>query len=158
LTGVPAASIDSRQQRTEAAGHVVWNWRGPGSTAVVADHSRRHQAIQGLIAFVAGLALRLLHAPRASLVACVLGAIGLVLAAVAPVTWLRQIRRALEALTRAVGMVVSTIVLSMVYFGFMLPAGLLSRRRKDVRYRATFDRSATSYWTPARASESERQF
>jgi hypothetical protein len=145
---VPADPADIRQQRAAEAAHAVWDWRAPpvtGAEALERGHPRRHQAIQGLV--------------RASLVAVCLGMAGLLLAAIAPVRWLLAIRKALDAFGHAVGVVVSTVVLSLVYFGFMLPAGLLSRRRKDSRYRGAIDRSAASYWTAARPSESaERQF
>lgn len=71
----------------------------------------------------------------------------------------RSIWRGFMTTTRPVGWVVSMVLLSVVFFGVLLPMGLLSRAFRGDRLGRRFDPAAPTYWDRADADDApERRF
>jgi hypothetical protein len=147
----------------EEAGRAIWNWRAPRPAPATAG-LRRRMGLQAGAGILVGTAFLGLRFHRAGTLALTLSTVLLVLSALAPIAILTGIRRGLEVFADLVGRIVSAVVLTIVYFGFFLPAGLLGRRnakaRAHARYKRSFDRAASTYWaTRTRPPSSpERQF
>lgn len=67
--------------------------------------------------------------------------------------------RGFMAVTRPIGWVVSMVLLSTVYFGVLLPMGLLSRAFRGDRLGRRLDREAATHWDTADVDDGpERRF
>lgn len=121
---------------------------------------RRRLGIQGVIGVVIGGLLLLSHHPRLGTVALTLSSTSLLLALFGPPAWIRAVHHGLELFAKAVGQATTFVVLSLVYFLFFLPVGLLSRGKATARFQRLLDPKAATYWRKRTTgmSQSERQF
>ena len=55
---------------------------------------------------------------------------------------------AATTVTRPIGLVVSEVMLSVMYFGVITPVAIVSRLVRRDRLRRTLDKGAASYWVP----------
>jgi hypothetical protein len=71
----------------------------------------------------------------------------------------RPIWHGFMTVTAPIRWVVSMVLLSVVYFGVLLPMGLLSRTFRGDRLGRRFDRTAATYWAPAEVDDGpDRRF
>lgn len=147
---------------------VVWDWRG-GETeesrrAREAAHIRRRGLIGGAVGLtVAALVFFLWKKP---VPAAVIAGIALLLSLpglLAPLTAGRSVGRALDRFGHAVGLGVTWVLMTLLYYLLFLPVGLFLRTRGKLGITRAFDPRRSSYWTSveererARAPESYRR-
>jgi hypothetical protein len=145
---------------------VIWSWRGGDNT----EHARAREAAaarqRGLLGGLIGLSIAALlyFFARKPVPAAVVAAVTLVftlLALLAPLTAYKAVTRALDRFAYAVGTGVTWVLLTVIYYLFFLPLGLILRSRGKLRVTRGFDAQRSSYWTPledrARTPESYRR-
>lgn len=147
---------DTTASTTKAAA-LVWDWRArlagdagrPAQAARDAAHARKRGVIGLLVGLaVAGVIYFFLHSPRmASVVAGISGLLAL-LALLFPLTLYRQVMKGLDLFAHGVGVVVTWLAMTLVYFLLFLPVGLLLRAGKKLGITRHYDPSAPSYWSP----------
>ena len=147
------------------ASSVAWDWR---RSAGVDGGSRDREAAaarkRGIIQALVGLAVAVLfYVFWRRVPAYVVGAVAIftLLAALAsPLGLYRGISRALEAFGHFVGMAVTWVLMTVLYFLFVWPVGLLLRAAGKLGITTGFDRSRSTYWSaaaPRRGAESYRK-
>lgn len=141
---------------------VVWDWRGGGER----EESRRaHEAAEirrrGLIGLVIGLAVAALvyFLWKKPVPAAVIAAVALLLSLpglVAPLTAGRGVGRALDRFAYAVGMGVTWVLMTLLYYLLFLPVGLVLRARGKLGITRAYDPGRPSYWTSVEERERAR--
>jgi hypothetical protein len=140
---------------------VVWDWRG-GETEEP-RRAREAAAIRrrGLIGAVVGLAVAALVFLlwKKPVPAAVIAAIALLVslpALVAPLTAGRGVARALDRFAHAVGLGVTWVLMTFLYWVLFLPVGLFLRARGRLGITRSFDPRQPSYWISVEERERAR--
>ena len=136
--------------RPEAAA-AAWPWRRRAADVEAPRRAAAAQRRRGVIGGVVGSLVALLlwqWRPTMALVVLAIATLLTLLALVSPLGAFRQVSRALEAFARGVGLALTWVLMTVVYYGLFLPVGLLLRARGRLRLRKRLDPAAPSYWTP----------
>lgn len=151
--------------RAEAA-RVIWDWRGTRARQA-SDHRVRSVRLRGIGGGVVGglVGLVLYHYVSVTVAMIAFGVAGLtsVTALVSPLGAYRWVEKAAGLLALAIGMILTWILLTPVYYGFFLPFSLLFRRGDADQMKRRLDAAAPSYWIKRRdpapgPAPYERQF
>lgn len=149
----------SQTERLPSA--VVWDWRG--AEPEEARRTREAAAIRrrGLIGAAVGLAVAALvfFLWKRPVPAAVIAAIALLVslpALLAPLTAGRGVARALERFAHAVGLGVTWVLMTLLYWLLFLPVGLALRARGRLGITRSFDPRRPSYWTSVEERERAR--
>ena len=147
---------------------VVWDWRGGDQEG--ARRAREAAAIRrrGLIGGAVGLAVAALvfflwKKPVPALVIATIAVLLSLPGLVAPLTAGRGVARALDRFGYAVGLGVTWVLMTILYYLLFLPVGLVLRARGRLGITRELDPRRPSYWTSveererARAPESYRR-
>ncbi len=131
--------------RPEAAA-AVWRWRepGPGKEAK-ARRLRRQGLVQALVGAAIGGLLAFWH-PTFAKVVWVIAGFTLLAALLSPTGLYAGIARALEALGRGIGRVMTVLLLVPVFVLFFGVYGGLGRRGRRDKLERWFDAGASTYW------------
>jgi len=138
---------------------VAWDWRHAGNSEAAATEraaARRRGAIQGAVGLAVAAFLYWIWSPLPPWAPAIVAAVAvltLVLALATPTTGYRYLTRAVEAFAHAVGMVVTWVLMTLLYYLFFLPVGFLLRAGSKLGITTGFDRSRASYWSPAATPE-----
>jgi hypothetical protein len=133
---------------------VIWNWR-PEDDAGARARASAAARKRGLLGLVVGLAVAaLLHhfRPAAGFVAGSVAGIALLfflLAVAAPLTLYPQVMALLDRFGHLVGTAVTWVLMTVLYFVFFLPVGLLLRAGGKLGITTRPDRGLPSYWSAA---------
>jgi hypothetical protein len=115
----------------------------PGAAAL-----RRSGVVRALVPLaMAGLFVWTAH-PIAAGIAAALGGLTLLLALVSPTRGYLALKRAVDGLGRGIGTLLGFLLLAPVFYLFVTPLGLLTRRGRGDRIGRAFDRTMPSYWRP----------
>ncbi len=147
----------------------VWQWRrDPGAEtrarAEAARAARVRGAIQGAVGFAAALvAAFAFHRPTLGSVIASIAALVTLLALLSPLGAFRILTLGVEKLGRAIGLVVTWILMPIIFFLFFLPVGLFLRSRGKTGITLGADPKLSSYWIstedhPSGPATYERQF
>lgn len=153
------------QDRSSDPSAVVWTWRKAGDDDATA---RRREAAaarrRGVIGLAIGLATAALIFLWKPVLAAVVAGIALVLgliALAAPLTLYKQVTRGLDLFAHGVGMVVTWVLMTLLYYLLFLPVGVLLRSRRRLGITRSFDPALSTYWKATdgreRAPESYRK-
>ena len=134
------------------ASRAAWDWQRSQVTGP--SRERRKMAIRSAVGLLAAVVFWLLHAHRASALAGFAGVLSALLAAIAPARILRSLDHYIDLFSRGVGRVVSVVVLTPIYFAFIVPLGFFLRRRPEALYQRQMNRAAATYWTRPTGSQS----
>lgn len=133
---------------------VAWDWRAGGddSSKVRAEEARKNAAARkrGLIGGAVGLAIAVAvyYFVRPGLAYVIAGvAIVLSLIAVASPPVYRKISGLLDRFAHFVGMAVTWVLMTILYYLLFFPVGLLLRARGKLAITRHPDRRAATYWT-----------
>jgi hypothetical protein len=142
---------------------VIWSWRreeGAGAEARAAAAARK----RGLLGAVVGLvAAAVIHhfRPTAGLVVAGVALLFLAIALAAPLTLYPKVMGLLDRFAHAVGTAVTWVLMTVLYYLFFLPAGLLLKAGGKLGITTRPDRRLPSYWSVAderqRAPEAYRK-
>lgn len=163
--GGSAGREDLLPGRAEAA-RVIWDWRGTRARHA-ADHRARAVRLRGIVGGVVGvvIGLALYHYVSVTVAMIAFGVAGLtsVAALVSPLGAYRWVEKAAGLLALAIGMILTWILLTPVYYGFFLPFSVLFRRGDADQMKRRLDPAARSYWVkrqdpPPGPAPYERQF
>jgi hypothetical protein len=150
VTPAPTAEV-AAPSRPEAAA-AVWQWRRAGVDD--GEAGRRAAATQrrkGLVGGVVGAVVALIvwqWRPAMALVVLGIALLLTALALVSPLGAFRRVTAALEAFGRAVGVGLTWVLMTLVYYLLFLPVGLVLRARGRLRLRKRLEPGLPSYWTP----------
>jgi hypothetical protein len=130
---------------------VAWDWRRTGG---IEDTEKKHDAAarrRGLIGGAVGLAVAvaayLWWKPGAAyLIAGV--ALALTLLALAAPAAYRKVTGLLDRFAHAVGMAVTWVFMTLIYYVLFFPVGLLLRAQKKLAITEHPDPRQASYWSP----------
>jgi len=146
---------------------VIWSWRqegDPGAAARAAAAAAGTARGRGLLGAAIGLAAAaILHhfRPVAGFVVAGIALLFLVIALAAPLTLYPRVMGLLDRFAHAVGTAVTWVLMTLLYYLFFLPVGLLLRAGGKLGITTRFDRGLPSYWSPAderqRAPEAYRK-
>jgi hypothetical protein len=142
---------------------VIWSWRpqdDAGARAREAAAARR----RGLLGFAIGIvAAVVVHhfRPVAGFVVAGVALLFLLLALASPLTLYPKVMGLLDRFAHAVGMAVTWVLMTVLYYLFFLPAGLLLRAAGKLGITTRPERGLPSYWSAAderqRAPEAYRK-
>jgi hypothetical protein len=130
---------------------VIWRWRqegDPGAAAHAAAAARK----RGLLGLVVGLAAAAgIHhfRPVAGFVVAAIAILFFLLAVAAPLTLYPQVMALLDRFGHLVGTAVTWVLMTVLYYLFFLPVGLLLRAGGKLGITTRPDRGLPSYWSPA---------
>src|SRR6476620_8514843 len=128
---------------------VIWSWRpqdDAGARAREAAAARK----RGLLGFVIGLAAALVihhFRPVAGFVVGGVAVLFLLLAMASPLTLYPKVMGLLDRFAHAVGMAVTWVLMTVLYYLFFLPAGLLLRAAGKLGITTRPERGLPSYWS-----------
>ncbi len=129
---------------------VAWDWRHAADTTIKDDAkanaaARKRGVIGGLVGLLIATAAYFFWRPG---VAWVIAGISLSLAllAVAAPPAYRKVAGLLDRFGHAVGMAVTWVLMTLLYWLLFLPVGLLLRARKRLAVTTHPDRRLPSYW------------
>lgn len=166
---VPSSSIKPtppppRPGRPEAA-DAVWPWRAGHRTeaaghelAMPAALARREGMLRGVIGGVIGTLVFFFWHANLAWVVWGLAGFTFLAAAVSPTGLYRGIQRVVEAIATGIGVTLTWILLPLLFYGFCLPFGLLTRRGMKDKLERWFDQQSPSYWKTRRDPEREAVF
>jgi len=140
---------------------VVWDWRAAKNEEPRQAHEavkiRRRALLGGVVGLaVAALVFFLWKKPVA---AGVIAAVALLLSLpglAAPRTAGRSVGHALDRFAYAVGLGVTWVLMTLLYYLLFLPVGLVLRARGRLGITRTPDPRRSSYWTPVEERERAR--
>jgi hypothetical protein len=144
----------------------AWPWRDkPADHAVTEARSARVAGtIQALVGFAAAALFRFwLHRPTMAAVVLGLATLNLLAALFSPLGLYRRITAAVGLLGRAIGQVVTWVLMPIVYLLLFTLFGLVLRAAGKLRLSRGPDRTLPTYWRDLSATERtaasyERQF
>jgi hypothetical protein len=144
------------------ASAVIWRWRDAGATAAAqASPGRLRGSLQALAGSVFGLACFLFWSRTVAYLAFGMAALVLFAALLSPGGLYAGIQRLFEKTGRAIGRLMTYLLMTPLFYLFFLPFGKLLRRGRRDRLRRYFDTDAESYWephAPVPTSSLERQY
>jgi hypothetical protein len=144
---------------------VIWRWR-QDSAEVSASRVREAATARkrGLLGAVIGLAAgAVIHhfRPVAGFVVAGIALLFFLIALASPLTLYPKVMELFDRFAHAVGTIFTWILMTVLYFLFFLPAGLLLRAGHKLAITTRFDRGLPSYWSAAderqRAPEAYRK-
>jgi hypothetical protein len=151
--------------RAEAA-QIIWDWKGTRARQA-SGHRARAVRLRGIGGGVVGglIGLVLYHYVSVTVAMIAFGVAGLtsVAALVSPLGAYRWVEKAAGLLALAIGLILTWILLTPVYYGFFLPFSILFRRGDADQMKRRLDAAAPSYWIkrqdpPPGPAHYERQF
>lgn len=155
--------------RTLSPSAVVWQWRrDPAAEAQAkagaARGARVRGAIQGAVGFLVALLVAfVLHRTTfATVIASIAGLVTLV-ALISPLGGFKWLTGLVEKLGRAIGLIVTWILMPLIFFLFFLPVGLFLRARGKTGITRGAEPKLSTYWIstdgePHGPETYERQF
>lgn len=141
---------------------VVWNWRGSGEAedarrAREAAEIRRRGLIGGAVGLaVAALVFFLWKKPVPAAVIATIAILFSLPPVLAPLTAGRSVARALDRFAHAVGLGVTWVLMTLLYWLLFLPVGLFLRARGKLAITRAFDPRRPTYWTSVEERERAR--
>lgn len=140
---------------------VVWDWRGgdrdPSRPAREAAKLRQRALLGAAIGLTAAALVWFLW--KKPVPALVIAAVALLLSLpglVAPLTAGRSVARALDRFGYAVGLGVTWVLMTLLYYLLFLPVGLVLRARGRLGITRSFDPHRPSYWNVVEERERAR--
>jgi hypothetical protein len=132
--------------RPEAAAE-IWAGQRRARTTDLARDLRKSGAIRGVVAIALGsLVALVLHRPIVGGVAIAIGALTLGLALLSPTRGYAALSRGVDRVGKAIGVVLTWLLLTPVFLLFFVPFGLLARRGAGDRLGRVLERERPSYW------------
>jgi hypothetical protein len=140
-----------RLGRADAAA-AIWNWRASdasktGRDAAAASQARLRGVVRGLVLAAVGSLVFLFWSRGLGSVALGVSAVVLASALVSPTGLYAALERALEALTRATGLGLTWVSMSLIFFLVVTPFGYFFRRGRRDPMRRYYEPGATTYWS-----------
>src|SRR5882724_4221121 len=142
---------------------VIWDWRredDPGARAQEAAAARKRGLLGGAIGLVAAVVVHHFR-PTAGFVIGGIALLFLVIALAAPLTLYPKLMRLFDLFAHGVGTAVTWVLMTVLYYLFFLPAGLVLKAAHKLAITTGFDRAQATYWTAAddrgRAPEAYRK-
>ena len=134
---------------------VIWRWRGGESAeqarAREAAAARRRGASGAAIGLAMAAAVYFLaHRPVAAAVIAVIAIAFALIALLSPRTLWPRATRTLDRFAHLVGIGVTWVLMTLMYYLLFLPVGLVLRARKRLGITRSFDPGMSSYWIEAR--------
>ncbi len=144
------ASQGGLRSRPEAQA-IAWPWRGRDGRVAAAAAARAHELrrkgmIQGAIGLCIAAAFYAFDHTTLALVAGSIACVMALLALVSPTGAFAAVERGLLRFGRAVGVVVTWLVMLPIFGLFFVPFGLLFRRGAKDPMRRGYDTALPSYW------------
>ena len=142
----------------------IWNWQAEqvdARTEQTEPGVRLRGGLQALAGAAFGVLAFLFWSRTVGSVALGLAALILFSSLISPGGLYASIQRIFEATGRAVGRVLTWVLMVPIFYLFFLPFGLLLRRGRRDRLRRYFEPEASSYWEPhdsVTAASRERQY
>ena len=130
---------------------LIWNWRpqdDAGARAQEAAAARK----RGLLGFAIGLVAALVihhYRPVAGFVVGGVAVLFLLLALASPLTLYPKVMGLLDRFAHLVGTAVTWVLMTVLYYIFFLPAGLLLRTGRKLAITTHPDRGLPTYWSQA---------
>jgi hypothetical protein len=144
------------QQTSEPAepSAVVWDVRPAGERAAAlaatrqaeAAAARRRGLVQGAVGFAAALAIGWLWRPTAGYVVAGVTTVLTVLALAFPLTAHARIQRGLQIFARGVGLVITWVLMTVLFYLVFLPLGLALRLGGKLGITTRPDPRLATYW------------
>jgi hypothetical protein len=143
---------------------VAWDWRraggNDGSETKKNAAARRRGLIGGAVGLLVAAAVYYLWRPGMAYVIAAVGLALALLALAAPPAY-RKVAGLLDRFAHAVGMAVTWLLMTLLYYVLFFPVGLLLRRQRKLAVTMHPDRRLPSYWSStegkARTAESYRK-
>jgi hypothetical protein len=140
---------------------VVWNWRGGGAQEDRRTREAAHARRRALLGAAIGLtvAALLFFLWKKPIPAQVIAAVAVLLSLpglVAPLTAGRAVARALDRFAYGVGLTVTWVLMTLLYYLLFLPVGLVLRAAGNLAITRGFDRRLASYWINVEEREKAR--
>lgn len=141
---------------------IVWDWRGGGETEEArrvreAAKIRQRGLIGGLVGLtVAALVFFLWKKPVPAAVIATIALLVSLPSLLAPLSAGRSVARALDRFAHAVGLGVTWVLMTLLYWLLFLPVGLFLRARGKLAITRSFDPRRPTYWTSIEERERAR--
>jgi hypothetical protein len=134
---------------------VVWDWRrraaGPDAAAARAREAaaaRRRGVIGGAVGLAVAVLFYFFWRPGPAGVVAAVAVFLTVLALAAPLTAYKTVTGWIDRFAHAVAAAVTWVLMTVLYYLFFLPAGLLLRARHRLQITRGADPALPSYWRP----------
>jgi len=134
---------------------VIWDWRreaDPGARAREAAQARRRGLLGGAIGLVAAAVVHHFR-PTAGFVIGGIALLFLALALSSPLGLYPKVMRLFDLFAHAVGTAVTWVLMTVLYYLFFLPAGLVLKAAHKLAITTGFDRGRPTYWKAAAEHE-----
>jgi hypothetical protein len=145
------------------ASAVIWRWRQEDTAGTRAREAAAARK-RGLLGVVIGLAAAaVIHhfRPTAGFVVAGIALLFFLIAVVSPLTLYPKVMALLDRFAHVVGAAVTWVLMTILYYIFFLPAGLLLKAGHKLAITTRFDRALPTYWSKAderqRAPEAYRK-
>src|SRR5262249_7923654 len=140
-----------RPGRADAAA-AIWDWRAPAAgarpaSAADAGAATRRGLLRGAILATVGALVFAFWSRGLGGLALALSALVVVSALVSPTGIYAALERGLEALTRATGLGLTWVFMSLIFFAIVTPFGVLFRRGARDPMRRFYEPDASTYWS-----------
>jgi len=159
--------VEPRPGRAQAAA-AIWDWRASraaktGDAAAAQRQARMRGLIRGAVAAAVGALLFVFWSRIVGGIALGFSALVLTSALVSPTGLYAALERALESSTRALGLGLTWVFMSVIFYLVVTPFGFLFRRGSRDPMRRFYEPAATTYWSERTLGRSattmrERQF
>ena len=145
---------------------VIWRWRQEDTAGNRARRAREAAAARkrGFLGVVIGFAAAaVIHhfRPVAGFVVAAVALLFFLVAVAAPLTLYPKVTALLDRFAHAVGTTLTWVLMTLLYYLFFLPVGLLLKAGHKLAITTRFDRALPTYWSPAderqRAPEAYRK-
>jgi hypothetical protein len=145
---------------------VIWQWRQEDGAKASEARAREAAAARrrGLLGLVIGLAAAaVIHhfRPTAGLVVASIATLFFLIALAAPLTLYPKVMALLDRFAHLVGSAVTWVLMTVLYYLFFFPVGLLLKATHKLAVTTHFDRALQTYWSKAderqRAPEAYRK-
>jgi hypothetical protein len=130
---------------------LIWSWRPKDDTAARAQEAAAARK-RGLLGFAIGIVAALVvhhYRPVAGFVVGGIALLFLLLAVGSPLTLYPKVMALFDRLAHAVGTAVTWVLMTILYYIFFLPAGLLLKAGGKLAITTHPDRGLPSYWSQA---------
>lgn len=146
-----ATLAEPRPGRAEAAA-AIWDWRAlraakTGNAGALESQARTRGLLRGALVAVVGALVFVFWSRVAGSIALAFSGIVLTSALVSPTGLYAALERALESATRGLGLGLTWVFMSIIFYGVVTPFGLLFRRGSRDPMRRFYEPSAASYWS-----------